>query len=105
MRVANIDMRNNSHTCPSGLSLISSPKRLCDITNYRTCVSNSFSVQDITCVARSSAIRGVLCLPSTMVPEVSMGPILAAKVNTTTSGLLLVQGMRAVISLGGSVPV
>ena len=47
MRVANIDMRNNSHTCPSGLSLISSPKRLCDITNYRTCVSNSFSVQDV----------------------------------------------------------
>ena len=46
MRVANIDMRNNSHTCPSGLSLISSPKRLCDVTSYR-CVSNSFSVQDV----------------------------------------------------------
>ena len=46
MRVANIDMRNNSHTCPSGLSLISSPKRLCDVTS-RGCVSNSFSVQDV----------------------------------------------------------
>ena len=46
MRVANIDMRNNSHTCPSGLSLISSPKRLCDGTNY-VYVSNSFSVQDV----------------------------------------------------------
>ena len=46
MRVANIDMRNNSHTCPSGLSLISSPKRLCDITSSG-CVSNSFSVQDV----------------------------------------------------------
>ena len=47
MRVANIDMRNNSHTCPSGLSLISSPKRLCDVTRYPACVSNSFSVQDV----------------------------------------------------------
>ena len=47
MRVANIDMRNNSHTCPSGLSLISSPKRLCDVTSYPACVSNSFSVQDV----------------------------------------------------------
>ena len=46
MRVANIDMRNNSHTCPSGLSLISSPKRLCDGTSHG-CVSNSFSVQDV----------------------------------------------------------
>ena len=46
MRVANIDMRNNSHTCPSGLSLISSPKRLCDVTSSG-CVSNSFSVQDV----------------------------------------------------------
>ena len=46
MRVANIDMRNNSHTCPSGLRLISSPKRLCDRTSPG-CVSNSFSVQDV----------------------------------------------------------
>ena len=47
MRVANIDMRNNSHTCPSGLRLISSPKRVCDVTSYPACVSNSFSVQDV----------------------------------------------------------
>ena len=46
MRVTNIDMRNNSHTCPSGLSLISSPKRLCDVTS-NGCVTNSFSVQDV----------------------------------------------------------
>ena len=46
MRVANLDMRNNSHTCPSGLSLISSPKRVCDGT-INGCVSNSFSVQDV----------------------------------------------------------
>ena len=47
MRVANIDMRNNSHTCSSGLSLISSPKRLCDVTSIGGCVSNSFGVQDV----------------------------------------------------------
>ena len=46
MRVANIDMRNNSHTCPSGLRLISFSKRLCDGTSDG-CVSNSFSVQDV----------------------------------------------------------
>ena len=47
MRVANIDMRNSSHTCPSGLSLTSSPIRLCDIPRYGPCVTNSFSVQDV----------------------------------------------------------
>ena len=40
-------MRNTSHTCPSGLSTISSPKRLCDITTTSTCVSNTYSVQDV----------------------------------------------------------
>ena len=45
--MANIDMRNNNHTCPSGLSLISSPKRLCDVTNVGRYASNSFSVQDV----------------------------------------------------------
>ncbi len=44
MRVANIDMRNTSQSCPSGLSLISSPKRVCDIASTG-CVSNTFSVQ------------------------------------------------------------
>ena len=43
MRVANIDMTNISQNCPSGLSLISSPKRVCDIPNYG-CVSNLFNV-------------------------------------------------------------
>ena len=48
-RVANIDMMNNSHTCPSEFSLISSPKRLCDnnITGHSGCISNIFSVPDI----------------------------------------------------------
>ena len=41
--MANIDMMNNSHTCPSEFSLISSPKRLCDI-NITGCISNIFSV-------------------------------------------------------------
>ncbi len=42
MRVANIDMRNTSQSCPRGLSLISSPKRVCDITSTG-CVSNNFN--------------------------------------------------------------
>ncbi len=46
MRVANIDMRNTSQSCPSGLSLISSPKRVCDIPS-NGCVSNTFSVQGL----------------------------------------------------------
>ncbi len=43
MRVANIDMRNTSQSCPSGLTLISSPKRICDITSTG-CVNKIFSV-------------------------------------------------------------
>ena len=46
MRVADIDMKNTSHNCPSGLSLISSPKRVCDVTSV-ACVSNTFSVQEV----------------------------------------------------------
>ncbi len=46
MRVANIDMRNTSQSCPRGLSLISSPKRVCDITSTG-CDSNTFSVQGL----------------------------------------------------------
>ena len=46
MRVANIDMRNTSHTCPTGLSLISSPKRVCDLTTSETCASNIFNVHE-----------------------------------------------------------
>ncbi len=44
MRVANIDMRNTSQSCPRGLTLLTSPKRVCDITSDG-CVSNTFSVQ------------------------------------------------------------
>ena len=49
MRVAHLDMRNTSHTCPSGLTLITSPKRLCDIqfSSSRKCVSNTVSVEGI----------------------------------------------------------
>ena len=46
MRVAYIDMRNSSHQCPSGLSLLtrsSNPRRVCDITS-NLCVSKYFSV-------------------------------------------------------------
>ena len=45
LRVANIDMRNSSHQCPSGLSLLSrssNPRRVCDISNG--CISKYFSV-------------------------------------------------------------
>ena len=45
MRVANINMTNISQQCPSGLTLISSPKRLCDVTHSNHCNSNSFSTQ------------------------------------------------------------
>ena len=44
MRVANIDMTDTSQNCPSGLSLISSPKRVCDITVGTRCVSNNFDI-------------------------------------------------------------
>ena len=46
MRVANIDMTNTSQNCPSGLSLISSPKRVCDITSTG-CVSTEFDVHRV----------------------------------------------------------
>ena len=47
MRVANIDMTNTSQQCPSGLTLISSPKRVCDLTRHPTCASNTFTTQGI----------------------------------------------------------
>ena len=43
MRVANIDMTNTSQSCPNGLNLTSSPKRVCDITSSG-CVSNDFDI-------------------------------------------------------------
>ena len=43
MRVANIDMTDTSQNCPSGLSLTTSPKRVCDITS-RGCVSTNFDI-------------------------------------------------------------
>ena len=43
MRVANIDMTDTSQNCPSGLSLTTSPKRVCDIPSTG-CVSNDFDV-------------------------------------------------------------
>ena len=46
MRVANIDMTNTSQHCPSGLSLTSSPKRVCDITSTG-CVSNDFDIHEV----------------------------------------------------------
>ena len=46
MRVANIDMTNTSQNCPSGLSLISSPKRVCSTTRIG-CVSNDFDIHGV----------------------------------------------------------
>ena len=46
MRVANIDMTNTSQNCPSGLTLITSPKRLCDNTG-QGCVSTEFDVYQV----------------------------------------------------------
>ena len=46
MRVANIDVTNTSQNCPSGLSLISSPKRVCDITSTG-CVSTDFDIHGV----------------------------------------------------------
>ena len=46
MRVANIDMTDTSQNCPSGLSLISTPKRVCDITS-NGCVSNDFDIHGV----------------------------------------------------------
>ena len=43
MRVANIDMTNTSQNCPSGLSLTTSPIRVCDIPSTG-CVSNDFDI-------------------------------------------------------------
>ena len=53
MRVAYIDMRNSSHQCPSGLSLLSrssSPRRVCDAitSSLSTCHSTSFSVHGLS---------------------------------------------------------
>ena len=46
MRVANIDMTNSSQNCPSELTLITSPKRVCDITSTG-CVSTEFDVHGV----------------------------------------------------------
>ena len=46
MRVANIDMTNTSQNCPSGLNLISSPKRMCSISS-NGCVSNDFDIHGV----------------------------------------------------------
>ena len=49
MRVAYIDMRNTSHQCPNGLTLLSRnspPRRVCDINIYG-CVSKNFSVHGV----------------------------------------------------------
>lgn len=52
MRVAHIDMRNSSHQCPSGLTLLSrssTSRRVCDrtTTSYFTCAGNYFSVHGL----------------------------------------------------------
>ena len=46
MKVADLDMRDTSQSCPSGFFYRSSPKRVCDITS-NGCVSEEYSVHDI----------------------------------------------------------
>ena len=46
MKVADLDMRDTSQSCPSGFFYRSSPKRVCDITSVG-CVSEEYSVHDI----------------------------------------------------------
>ena len=53
MRVAYIDMRNSSHQCPGGLSLLSrssNPRRVCDWTSHSssTCPTASFSIHGLS---------------------------------------------------------
>jgi len=48
MRVAKIDMRNASNSCPHGLKTLTQPKRLCAMNiGGGGCSSTSFSVQDV----------------------------------------------------------
>ncbi len=47
MRVANIDMRNTSQPCPRGLNLLTSPRRLCDITSRSGCISHNINVRGV----------------------------------------------------------
>ena len=46
MKVADLDMRDTSQSCPSGFTYTSSPKRLCDITSTG-CVGEEYSVHGI----------------------------------------------------------
>ena len=53
MRVAYIDMKNSSHQCPSGLTLLSrssNPRRVCDRTSnsHYSCPSTNFSVHGLS---------------------------------------------------------
>ena len=48
MRVAEIDMRNSSHTCPAGLKLLTTPKRLCAMKiDGGGCSSATFNLHGI----------------------------------------------------------
>ena len=48
MRVAKLDMRNVSNSCPNGLKTLTQPKRLCAMNiGGGGCSSTSFSVQDV----------------------------------------------------------
>ena len=48
MRVAKLDMRNVSNSCPNGLKTLTQPKRLCAMNiSGGGCSSTSFSVQDV----------------------------------------------------------
>ena len=70
MRVANLDMTNTSHTCPSGFNTMTSPKRLCYYSSSYSCrgttsVLKVCSTAVCVCVARSLATNTNFLLPST----------------------------------------
>ena len=48
MRVAKLNMTNSSHTCPAGLKLLTTPKRLCTrVTDVVGCSSATFNLHGI----------------------------------------------------------
>ena len=70
MKVANIDMTDTSQNCPSGLDLITSPRRLCD-TTVDGCASSDFNVHG----AQYSHICGRIISYQRRVPPAFFSPL------------------------------
>ena len=58
MRVANVDMRETDSSCPSGLALLTTPKRTCRRLSTTGCSSAFFSTTGITYSKVCGRIRG-----------------------------------------------